>query len=90
MNLCIHMGIDYAKTYKSVYVLDPRGKRTDFATDDPVVDFRDATAFAYLLHTTLKTPVMSSSSFEGFCWDVGGYKFDEDDMLVIDADTEDA
>lgn len=65
-------------SYRSVYVCLFDGTRKEFATGDPVKDFSDALTFA--MATEYDT--IYSSTVDDFVMDDGGYKYDDNDMIV--------
>lgn len=88
MTHCTFLSIDYdAQRYKAVEVAGPGKFKRRFETNDPVKDFAEAVTFAVEHAREKGTPLMTTSSFEGFTWDCEagkGYRFDEADMLVAE------
>lgn len=84
MKKLAYIMIDYNDDgYKAVVVVRPdekfeNGRR--FETGDPAADFKEAMDYA----STFGDAVLTSSSVGDFVFDVPGWAFDEDDMLVRD------
>lgn len=81
---CIFIGIDYDDAYKAVQVDLPDGTETRFETGDPPADWRAAIDYARAKHVELGVPAMTLSSIDGFVFDVMGWRFDENEMLILD------
>lgn len=80
----VFMGIDYDADYKACVVTEPNDTEHRFATGNPPEDWKAACRKAYELTQTLGVPCMTLSSLDGFVFDVPGWRFDENDMLVKD------
>lgn len=80
----IFLGIDYDDAYLAVTVTDRDGSEVRFQSGDPEADFALAYVCARSLARTIGCSVMTSSSLDGFVFDVPGWKYNADDMLVRD------
>jgi hypothetical protein len=65
-------------TYRAVNVYLYDGKKKTFATGDPVKDFSDGLEYAI----NVGGRVVYSSSVDDFVSDDGGYKYDENNMII--------
>lgn len=82
MTHCVFLSIDYDVAYKAVVVQGPDDHKQRFETGDAVKDYFDACVHAAQQCEKYKVPCLTSSSLEGFVWDIGGYQWDANDMLV--------
>lgn len=87
----VFLGIDYDENvetlsgYRGVTVcVGVNGTEERFNTGDPVADYRAAVKRCQGL-AQKGHPVMSLSSLDHFVYDVPGYKYDENDYLVVDS-----
>lgn len=79
----VFIAIDYDDTgYKGVEVSGPGGLKTQFATNNPSADFAAGSAYGAALAKQNRVAFMTSSSLDGFVFDVPGWRFDENDQLV--------
>jgi hypothetical protein len=66
-------------TYESVIIRLVDGTKKEFATGDPVKDFKDALDFA---HQNNNIITVYSSSVDNFVMDNENYEYDDNNMLV--------
>ena len=66
-------------SYQSVFIWLVDGTKKEFATGDPVADFKNAFNFAHE-HNDIVT--VYSSSVDNFVMDEDDYEYDDDSMIV--------
>lgn len=88
MRTSLYLSVDYDEapnTYRAFVLTDLDDVEHRFENGDPVKDYTNMLQYAYELSE--KYPgvrMMESSSVNHFVWDVPGYRWDENDMLVLD------
>lgn len=80
----LFLGIDYDAAYEAVTVTLRDGTDVRFETGDPPADFAAAVEYARKECARIGCRLMTSSSLDGFVFDVPGWKYDDADMLVRD------
>lgn len=80
----LFLGIDYDDAYEAVTVTQRDGTDVRFETGDPPADFAAAVEYARKECIRIGCRLMTSSSLDGFVFDVPGWKYDDADMLVRD------
>lgn len=91
-NVFIEIDYDEMKpvgSYKGVVITPPQGDEVRFNTGDPVADFRSARDKGVELANQFGCRFMQLSSLSHFVFDVPGYRYDDNDMLVVDHDLHD-
>ncbi|AFU88173.1 hypothetical protein CcrColossus_gp303 [Caulobacter phage CcrColossus] len=80
----LHLGIDYDDAYRAVTVTLRDGTEVRFESGDPPADFAKAVEYARGECVRIGCNVMTSSSLDSFVFDVPGWKYNNEDMLIRD------
>lgn len=81
----LHLGIDYDDAYKAVTLKTPLDGELRFETGDPVADYKAAiTRGMKIMEAKEALAFMTSSSIDGFVFDVPGWRWGKNDILELD------